>query len=186
MGRRPVTPRTFNPDKMGENPFLRDYTLKVMEMNVSKELSSVKRSEGIITDITATGNINNKYYVEITPYNRFYKIRAHLKELLQLSGSTLKLLVWIMQKIENGKDYIVINISEFKQQSSVSHSSYCKAIRELSEIYLIMKSTRTNVFWINPAYFFPGNAILKYPDNLQVVAVNTEEIREKLLNDELK
>jgi len=185
MGRRPVTPRTFNPAKMGSNPFLRDYTLKVMEMNVSKELSSVKRSEGIITDITATGNINNRYYIETTPYARLYKVPAHLKELVQCTGATLKLLIWIMIKVEVGSDYIVVDIEDFKRRASCSHSSYCRAVAELTGLYFIMRQKQPNVFWINPSYFFSGNAITKYADNMQVVAVNVEDLKKKY-TDELK
>jgi len=186
MGRSPITNKTFKAKKMGSNPFLRDYSLKVMEVNNSKELNTVKRDEGIITDITATGTINNRYYVEVTPYARLYKIQAHLKELIQLPGASLKLLLWIIVKVENGNDYIVVDIADFKNRSSVSHSSYCRAVDDLTGLGFIIRHRHPNVFWINPAYFFSGNTITKYPDNIHVVAVNTEEIKSKYLNDELK
>lgn len=186
MGRKTITNRTFNHAKMKKNPFLLDYSLKVMEVRKITDLNTVKRSEGIITDITATGTINNNFLVDITPNVKFYRVKAHLKELLECTGTALKLLIWIMFNVEKDKDYIVIDIADFKKYSGCSHTSYCTAIDNLTAMGVIMNNSGSNVFWINPAIFFYGNIIEKYAEYVHVVTVNTEEIKQKYGTDELK
>jgi hypothetical protein len=89
--------------------------------------------------------------------------------LCNMSGSALKILVWLQQSIDYGTDIIKFNTNKFLKETGMSTSTFQKAKEELITNNIIaLKESDKKYWWINPIIMFKGNRTKKYPDNIAV------------------
>ena len=89
------------------------------------------------------------------------------KVLCELSGSALKLLIWIQQSILYGNDVINFNSKRFLRETNMSATTLVKVKKELIAKQIIAKKLNSRKqYWINPVIMFKGSRVKKYPDNV--------------------
>jgi len=85
----------------------------------------------------------------------------------QLSGSALKLYVWLQQTVPYNSDIIKFSTSRFLKETSMSSSTFQKAKEELIKNQIIaLKKDDKKYWWINPVIMFKGSRTKKYPNNI--------------------
>jgi len=98
-----------------------------------------------------------------------YTSRRNRLMLMQLSDSASKLLLWIIQSVEYGEDYIKFNTHNFIKETEMSVRTLTRAKRNLIDNKIIAKMEgKSSYYWINPTFLFKGSRVKKYPDNLSV------------------
>ena len=79
-------------------------------------------------------------------------------------------MTWIQVKIIAGEDIININRTKYMNDSNVgSINTVRESITELCVNKIITPTHIQGIYYINPAVFFKGSRIKKYPDNIKVV-----------------
>jgi hypothetical protein len=77
-----------------------------------------------------------------------------------------------MFEIDAGEDYLWINRERCLTENDISLNTYKKAIDELIKNGLITYTTVKDIYWINPNFFFHGDRVRKYKDNVKIVKRN--------------
>ena len=171
MGRKRIAGNSFDVRYMGLNPFANTLTIYCQDRTGTDRLLQINQSDGVVTDVKARVIMQTVHKVDREEFTKLYRVVANRKAIGKLSDRGLKLLVWIAYTIEPGDDYIVINEKRFKQETDCSHSTYLRAVNDLMDASMLGATRWPAVFWINPAYLFSGNRMLKFPD--RVIHLNT-------------
>lgn len=117
-------------------------------------------------------NYDKNKNIPLTYLERADKVSLYIspiirKILCNLSGSSLKLLIWIQQSMIYGNDTVKFNSKRFLKESGMSPSTLVIAKKELIFQQIIAeKKDDKKSFWINPAIMFKGSRTKKYPNNI--------------------
>jgi hypothetical protein len=144
MGKR----KTVNVNEYGVNPFVAPLVIPVTR----------------VISPTETRLVDRRFAC------RIYQSVTARELLCTLSGMGSKLVLFIAQQIEPGKDYIRLEPAQFMDICGVkSAKSMYTAINELHDRGIInpIRGKRA-MYWINPAILFCGSAAAKYPDNVVI------------------
>ena len=76
--------------------------------------------------------------------------------------------MWVLQELVENKDFFWLNKTRYKEESGMSHNTYKNAVDELQLYGLLAATIYSDVFWINPHYFFFGNRVKKYPESVYI------------------
>lgn len=140
---------------MHKNPFIE--TLVVPYIRVIKpEVTPMELMKGDLHE--------SQYYdVEQQKHTRLYRETKHFTDLIALSSSAIKLILWIMYHIPDGSPSIRI---DDLQLSAVFQCSGRQMLRMRSELIkaAILSKRDGNSYWINPRYFSSANRIDIYPE----------------------
>lgn len=92
----------------------------------------------------------------------------HLRTYISgLSPKSRTLYLWLIYSIEYGKDYLWINVARYMRETNTSLNTYKDAIKDLCNANIMFPMlNQYNMFWINPLFFFKGDATNKYKDKL--------------------
>jgi hypothetical protein len=92
----------------------------------------------------------------------FVKIyKSQIQMLFNLSSSAFKLFGYLMESLEINKDLIMLDIKEACNYTGYkTRSTIYKALTELLDNQFIARTSKPNVFFINPAIFFNGNRLM--------------------------
>ncbi len=149
---------TIDATKFVVNPF--SYTLEIPVVKMDDTSKFVKNSDGEL------------YFAENTfEYEKSIKVyvsSARRKVINQLSPNASKLLHWVEQELDYNKDYFWLNKARYMDETGVAYNTYKKSVGELQQYGFISLSVVTDVFWINPHFFFFGNRIGKYPKSIKI------------------
>lgn len=143
-------------EDLGMNPFVVPLNIKV------RKISKKEYDENGVPKFGA-------YDLEMAESTRFY-LSPEVRDLLRnMPGSSAVLLLWIMQKLENGKDYIWIKRSNCMDELGISSANTYKAgikalcdRRFIAAIYMM-----PDIYFINPQLFFNGNRAKKFKSNVE-------------------
>lgn len=149
---------------IGISPFIEKLIIPV---NHLQSIKDYKYEDGIL--------INSTYKVEVDVKCNIYQSSSRRLRFAKMSSSSNKLLLWIMMETDQNKDFVWINKKRFMEEANMSYNTLDKSIAELHQNALISPSTTKEVYWINPHYFFPGNRVKKYENNLIIKQDRTEE-----------
>lgn len=146
------------------NPFIGTLTIKV-----------TKRIDAGIYKTDKDGHLLNKEFdsENETPV-RVYVSAERRKKLNVLSPNSSKLLNWCIQEFDNNKDWFWLNKQRYMDETGVAYNTYKKSVKELQDHALILKTSYTDVFWINPHYFFRGDRIKFFKPHAGVVVVTQD------------
>lgn len=113
----------------------------------------------------------NPITIEVEDFKaiKLFKAKSTKDAILQIKSSpTLRLYLLIIYNIQEKEDYIRLNPTLITKKLQISKSALRNAIKELSSLNFIAKSTTQDYYWINPQIFFFGSRKNKYPNNTHV------------------
>lgn len=144
------------------NPF--SVSLKIPVTRVTDYKQYKPDSEGVMHPVC--------YDIDRRDNVKIYVSAANRDIFCNLSGAAQSLLIWITFNLDSGCDYLVVDKKKYMNKCNVkSVNTFKGAVKELIRYAFISQSPDySDVYWINPNYFFSGNPVHKYPDNVTVVA----------------
>lgn len=143
---------------LGENPFVDTLVVDVNEMEFKGQYKRLKNGDlvPLVRDVESEVSC------------RVYTTAAKRKKMNELGNAATRLLLWIIYEVEGGKDYLWLNKVRYMEESGISSAkTFYSAVNDLISKKFIFRTLVGGVYWINPAFFFSGNRILKFPDNLK-------------------
>lgn len=162
---RPKLVSGFKAAELGLNPFVRELIILANEVVEEKHLFEA-RSYTDNVFVTAGEKRKLNFILEKQAYTKIYVSASFRKQVAGLKNCTKSLFLWLSYEIKPSKDYIVLNVDRYKKESDVTHNTMMVGIIELINNSIIGKTKFDNVYWINPAYFFSGNRMRKYPSSV--------------------
>lgn len=79
------------------------------------------------------------------------------------------LLLWLIYEADKGKDWLWLNKDRYMEENNISSmNTYRGAVNDLIKNGYMTKTIVTDVYWLNPMFFFNGNRIKAFPDNVKV------------------
>lgn len=153
MIKRSKKPEEFEVVDLGLNPLLIGLCIKVG--------SKIRKRNKDEPDVDIK--------IEASPYLKLFEIAGAKAKMNDLSPRGKELLLHVMYSLRSGEDFMWLNRSEYMKSMGMSSvNTFKDAVKDLSASGYIMPHERLkDVIWINPQYFFKGNRINKYPNNLK-------------------
>lgn len=162
---RPKLCVEFNDADLGRNPFIRDLVILANEIIESKELFEAKSyTDGVFVSVGEKRSLS--FILEKQAYTKFYTSAKYRKQIASFKGCTKSLFLWLSYEIKPGKDFVVLNCKRYEKENGVVTNTLKVALYELINNDIIGETKIQNVYWINPAYFFSGNRMRKYPSSV--------------------
>lgn len=149
------------------NPFSFTLELQVTEVIQSGEFEKVQDEE-----LTEGVILNKSYMAERTQSTKIYYCEDCRHRVFELSDKAQRLFLYILYSLKRGKDWIQINKENYKSKNGIkSDTTVNEAIKELVTNSFIQPTVVfKTAYWINPLYFFSGNRLKKYANNVKVKA----------------
>lgn len=111
----------------------------------------------------------SSYKIEYQKYTKVYNFSGSKELKYALSDKAFRLYVYIQDHLEAGEDFVIINPDYYCRKNKIkSVGTLYKAITELKDKFIIRRKDIQNAYWINPAIFFCGSRLAKYPDKLKI------------------
>lgn len=145
------------------NPFSQELVIPATKIVESDKF--VKDEDGVMLPSSAV--------VDKEKYTRVIRNAKFRQMMMTLSPTALKLLMWIIEDIEDANDWIRV-MPEFYAKNGgkgASRTQYKVAVNELMDSGYITPTKFKYTYWVNPAVIYPGSRVNKYPD--KVVIKNT-------------
>lgn len=102
--------------------------------------------------------------------DEFCKFYCSSERRVKINSLTLRgkeLLLWILFELKYGQDWIWINKERFMKESGISAVNTFKgALKDLIRNGVLATTIETDTYWINPFYFFKGNRVNKFKQNV--------------------
>jgi hypothetical protein len=148
--------------ELGINPFVSSLKIPVNSVRSDNKYRVHDKSSGE-DSIYELANFD----YEATPYCKVFSDKQRRTIMAKLKPRSKDLFLWIGYELKSGKDYIWINKVRYMEENEVgSINTYKSAIVELMQTGIIAKIHVMDYYWINPHWFFNGNRITKFPDNV--------------------
>lgn len=145
--------------KLVYNPFSETLEVKVSQIEDKSKTLVIPDGE----------KVPMHYYVEKDKSTRIYLSAANRETVMGLSTGAMRMYVFILHDIKPASDWITVLPEWYKENGGKSLNVYKQAIAELVEAKYITPTLYKWTYWINPRFFYPGNRINKYPDNLKII-----------------
>ena len=153
----------INEEDLGKNPFLNSLHVDVNSIKSDSKYQVYNKAMGE----DAIFELAN-FEFEATPYCKVYADSSRRLDMVALSPRSKDLLMWVMYEAKKNKDWLWVNKKRYMEESKVgSINTYKAALNELIKCGFITKTVIMDTFWLNPHYFFNGNRITKFPDNVK-------------------
>lgn len=142
-----------------ENPYMPEMTVK------SRRVVN-KRGDMVLVK-AATGEIESQvagyWELEEVDSTQFVKLfAAGMRRLKDLKSPGVKVLevLYLIVRENPGKDQVFMSFANVHQLlTPMSLATYTRGVRELIDCEFIAPSINTNIYWINPSYFFNGDRL---------------------------
>lgn len=143
---------------IGVNPFKINLKIPVTKVTNAKEFR--RDIDGVMHP--------NEYKYDRRECVKIYRFPGLRKTICGLSSPAHTLLLYICMKLEHNAEYVSVDRQAYMLETSTkSVNTYKSGANELIKYgFIAAVVDYADVFWINPAYFFNGNPVAKYPDNL--------------------
>lgn len=148
---------------LGKNPFLNSLEVVVSSVKSDNKYKVHDRHSGddAIYELAS-------YDYEYTPYCKIFIDSDRRLLISELSPRGKDLFLWIVYEAKRNKDYLWLNKKRYMKESRVkSLNTYKEALNELIRFGIIVRAVPTDTYWLNPHYFFNGNRITKFPENIK-------------------
>lgn len=117
------------------------------------------------------------YLVEADKYCRVYTTPARRKIIFNLSPKARDLYLYIIYTMNDNYEHVNLSYCKFNEfhkecgaERDASPRGFRESIKELVQNNIIdVKQYKSESYWISPHYFFPGNRLEKYPENVVIV-----------------
>lgn len=153
----------FTEDDLGENIFL-----DKLEVVVSRVKSDTAYKAHDVNSADAIFELANYDYEKVSYCKIFADADRRLK-MVKLTPRAKDLLLWIMYEVKPGKAWIWLNKVRYMEENEIgSVNTYKTALNDLIKKKYLGITVVTDVYWINPDFFFNGNRIKSFPDNIKI------------------
>lgn len=147
----------YDEAELVNNPFIANLTIPVSRITNYKEFRL--GPDGI--------NLPVSFFLDRTPSTKIYHGENRLKKLADISDRAVRMVMYMMMTIENGKHFIRLNEDRYRKMFDIrSPNTYKDTIKELVTAAYIARTNYKTVFWINPDLFFSGDRTKAFPDKL--------------------
>jgi hypothetical protein len=150
---------------LGMNPIVtgQDFQIRFRELSHKKTYTDVEAGTGKLISSVDTDEV---YSVEVEKYTKVFNRSAYRIHIMALPSRARDLYLWLIYEADPGKDYIWINKQRYMEECDVSLNTYKAAVSDLIKSIVIVPSAVTQVYWINPLFFFNGNRLQKFKEKL--------------------
>lgn len=136
--------------QLGGNPFY--VNIPVVKRPTGKyyeDIDGVKLPEEVLQDSE--------------PYTKVFVGKLNREIVNKLPDRSKAMLLWIMQELEAGKDYVYVPRKRYMEELDISSTTtVTNAFAELTRCSFITPSVIKDIYWINPMFIFRGDRIKKY------------------------
>lgn len=137
---------------LGNNPF-----------SFSIVIPTAKRPTGRYYEDAEGFKLPEESIQDIEPYTKVFIGKGNREIINSLSDKSKSMLLWIIQELEAGKDYVYLPRKRYMEELSISSTTtVSNALSELTRYGFISFSTIKDIYWINPMFIFRGDRIRKY------------------------
>lgn len=143
------------------NPFIGTLSIKVAKRT---DKARYVNSDG-------EGYVNKDYMMEDEVPVRMYVSPERRRIICRLSPNAAKLLEWCVQEFEINKDWFWLNKARYMDETGIAYNTYKRSVKELQGKGILLKTAITDVFWVNPHYYFRGNRVNFYSKHEGVLNV---------------
>jgi|SRR5215217_2825040 len=148
----------YNEAMLGVNPFLDNLVIEVSEVAYKNHYK--KDKDGDLIPMISEVESEKKCSLFVASEKR---LRAN-----KLSPRAKELYLWLLYEADNGKDYMWLNRVRYMKENDISSpTTYRSAINELISSGFVTRTVVGGVYWLNPALFFNGNRIIKFPSKVK-------------------
>lgn len=152
----------FEETDLGDNPFLLSLKIKVNKIQTSDKYKVYGKDAGddAIFELAS-------FEYESTSYCKLFSDADRRVRMVSLKPRAKDLLLWLMYEIKPGKDWIWLNKVRYMEENEIgSINTYKEALKDLIKKGYLNKTVVADTYWINPHFFFNGNRIKSFPDNV--------------------
>ena len=151
--------KEVNPELIGKNPFTASLKIKV---------NSVTDINKFTTDEEMIHHPVN-YLMEHIQHTKMFHEPGVKDAVCNLSPGAQRLYLWILYRVDPNTDYFQLNKDVYMAKNGIkSPKTYAEACKELSRYGFIAFSAIKGVFWLNPQYYYNGNRVKMYKNNLEI------------------
>jgi hypothetical protein len=166
LGRKRLTPEDFDGSLLKKNPFTENFSFPVFEKKSTQQL--FEGHEGEMMTQTEY-EVKKSMLIEVQRYAKVFDNKISRERLEKTSDRARTLWLYIVYGIRSGEDFIIVNQKNLLERWGLAYHSYRRAVSDLVDAGVIQYTNYSNVYWINPAVFFKGSRIRKYPDCVVMV-----------------
>ncbi len=152
----------FIESQLGANPFVKKLVIPVYTLVFEHQFKKDKDGDFLPVKKKVDYNSVVKIYNQAERRIKIGKLPLNSKELL----------LWLIYELEAGKDYIWINKKRYMEEVKIkSINTYKSALSGLlhEDADLLKSTIIEDVYHINPDYFFCGDRVGKYPNNIKEI-----------------
>jgi hypothetical protein len=91
-----------------------------------------------------------------------------LQFLMSLPQSSKDMFFYIAQYLSKDKETVELRYEKYHERTGLSRDTFLRAIKGLTNVLLIPKATRKDVYFVNPAVLFKGDRVAKYREKLVI------------------
>jgi hypothetical protein len=146
----------LSPESIGPNPLA-----ETLEIQVTRKYHKVLNKYDEKDEV--------EYSLDKTPFTKVYEVKQGKVNMIDLPLRSKELYLYVLYSLESGQDIIWIDRMVYMDRMKIrSVNTFKEAVWGLSlPKYIYPHAKLKDVYWINPHYFFKGNRINKYPNNIK-------------------
>lgn len=150
-------------EEMGVNPYRGTFEIVV---NLVKSSDKYKVWDKAMGEDAIYELANFEH--EAVPYTKVFNDSRRRLAMVKLSPRTKDLYLWIIYEAEKNKEFLWINKVRYMEESEVTAiNTYRGAVNELIKKGFMIRSTFMDTYWLNPDYFFNGDRVKKFPEEVK-------------------
>ena len=140
--------------ELGNNPFT---------FSININIPTAKRPTGRYYEDSEGFKLPEESIQDIEPYTKVFIGRGNRDVINKLNDRCKSMLLWIMQELEAGRDYVYLPRKRYMEELDISSTTtVTNAFAELTRCSFITPSVIKDIYWINPMFIFRGDRIKKY------------------------
>lgn len=148
-----------------QNPFMASTVIQCRSYkSVNKMVSVADVSDGVI--LGDVSEIKSRMLVDADDYTKVFTKPGYRLHVSALNNQGKALFLWLLFEIDYAEDFFELNKRRFIAENGSSYQHLSFGVKALMDASIITPTSVDNVYWINPIFFFKGDRIKMYPDNL--------------------
>lgn len=156
-----VSVKEITPDMLGRNPFVEALTVPVTLLQMHGQYKALK-------EVAADGKpimLPVEIEIDADKHCKVFNDAKRRDLMMSISARGKDLLLFIIYETDPGKDYIWINKKRYMAESGISSlNTYKTALNAVIMAGFIAPTVASDVYWINPAYFYNGSRLRSFPE----------------------
>jgi len=148
------------PNKHSKNPFLRSVRSQEGEKRATQKLENLVLTNSETQETVATGGIWTGVKYDRTPFVKLFA--EGFLTLSKLTSPGLRVLEILLAEVQKNKEADLAYLSHTALDQSthkIDKNSFSRGVNNLIEHQFIARSTKPNLFFINPAKIWNGDRL---------------------------